>query len=215
MSTPTDLQLGTEIQYALLEPPSGGVAWPSGLWTFAQVYAALTDAQNEFLRDTGCLLTPVTLPLPAFTHRTPLPQDWIATADVVWRDADGRVTEIPRSDDVEADNAQADWEVNAAPLPLMYTDASQPTLQIQVMPAPSDVGQLELLYIALGAILTGGGIPLTVPELCTPAVKWRAIGILLETLGRAQDVEGASYCRQRYQEGVAALQVLLKGWAGF
>lgn len=212
MSTPTDLDLGGEIQYHFLEPPDHGLTWPTGLWTFAQVYQALTDAQNEFLRDTCCLLTPATIPILGHTHRGTLPQDWIATQDVVWRDGAGRVTEIPRSDDVEADNAQADWEVNAVPIPLMYTDASQPTLQLQVMPAPNAAGQAEILYVALGATLTGAGIPLTVPELVAPAVKWRAIGILLENFGRASDFEASSYCRARYQEIVAAIQALLTGW---
>jgi hypothetical protein len=212
MSQPTDLNLGGEIQDHFLEPYDGGLTWPTGLWTFAQVYAALTDAQNELLRDTGCLLTSDTIPILGHTHRGTLPQDFIAMADVVWRDAGGRVTEIPRSDDVEADNAQADWEVNAVPIPLMYTDATQPQLQMQVMPAPNAAGQAEILYVALGATLTGAGVPLTVPELITQVVKWRAVGILLETLGRAGDFEAASYCRQRYQEGVAALEALLTGW---
>lgn len=204
-----------EIQDHLLEPFDLGLTWPSGLWTLAQVINAVQDAQNEFLRDTCVFLTPAVVVVLGHTHRGTLPPDWIATQDVVWHGADGKITEVPRSDDVEADNARSDWELNAVPVPEMYTDASQPTLQIQLMPAPALPGQLEILYVALGATLTGLGVTLTTPDCCTPAVKWRAIGILLETVGRAQDAEGASYCRQRYQEGVAGIQALLKGWAGF
>lgn len=212
MAIPTDQQLATEAQYALLEPPNGGASWPSGLWTVTEVWAAFTQAQNEYLRDTACLLTAVTLPSIPMVTRHLLPADWIVTQRVAWIGSDGTIREIPRSDDVEADLGIPEWESQGAPKPRLWTDTTEPTLQLQTMPGANDAGNLHLLYVALGAALTGAGVPLTVPEDATPYVKWRAIGILLEKLGRATDAEAAQYCRQRYQEGVAAMQVVLGGW---
>jgi len=211
MPIPTDQDLATELQYALLEPPNAGATWPSGLWTPTEVWEALTQAQNEFLKDTACLLTSATLPALPMVTRHLLPADWIISQRLAWIAADGTIREIPRGDDVEADLGIPTWESTGASRPALWTDANAPTLQIQTMPGANAAGMLYLLYVALGAALTGAGVPLTVPEDCAPYVKYRALGILLEKFGRVTDVEAAEYCRQRYAEGVAAVYVLLHG----
>lgn len=213
MPPPTDTEILGDVQYALLEPVDGGLTWPSGLWLLAEVRAAINQAQNEYLRDTGCLLTHTTIAAVPMVTRHALPTDWMITARLAWIAADGTIREIPPGDDVEADLGFPEWESTGAPRPQLWTDASEPTLQLQTMPGANQVGTLDLLYVALGTVLTGLGTPLTVPEDATPYVKWRMIGILLEKLGRATDVEAAQYCRQRYQEGVAAMQVVLGGWS--
>lgn len=213
MAQPTDQEILSECQLALLEPADGGATFPSGLWTPAEVLATANEVQHQFLKDTGCLLTPAFIPGVPAVKRYDLPADWIQTGDVAWEDAEGNILGLPKGDDVEADLGVPEWETQSQPTPKLWTDASQPTLQIQIMPASNDLGRLWLLYVALGTTLTGLGVPLTVPENATPYVKWGILGKLLRKVGRAMDVEKAEYCEFRYQEGVAGVGALLAGWA--
>lgn len=213
MAQPTDTEILSEGQLALLEPPDGGLTWPSDLWTPAEAIEKLQQAMNEFLRDTCCLLTELELPSVPFTTRHQLPEDYIAMQRVAWRAAAGWTKEIPRGDMFEADQGLVEWESQAQPVPSLWTDMALPTRQLQTMPPANDAGTLHLLYIACGQALTGLGVPITAPEEAVPYIKWRWLGLMLEKLGRAEDAEGAQYCRQRYDEGVAAVKAMLDGWA--
>lgn len=213
MSQPTDQDILSEVQLLLLEPPDGGATFPSGLWTPAEVLSVANEVQQQFLKDTACLLTPAIQATLPSVKRQILPADWIITQDVAWEDADGLIIGVPRGDDVQADFGVPDWESVAQPRPQLWTDASLPTLQLQLMPAPNDVGALWLLYVALGTQLTGLGVPLTVPENATPYVKWGILAVLLGKVGRQLEPEKVEYCQWRYQEGVAGVAALLNGWS--
>jgi hypothetical protein len=94
----------------------------------------------------------------------------------------------------------------------MYTESEIPTLQIQVMPAPSDAGILWALFVALSTTLTGLGVNLTVPDEFAPAVKYGTLADMLNKVGRALDRGRAAAAEQRYQEGVAAARLIIQGW---
>ena len=109
-----------------------------------------------------------------------------------------------------------DWVSAGNPKPLYYHDSnSSPTLPqetIQVSPAPSDTGELQVLYTALGDTLANTGVELSIPPDFAPIIKWEVLYLMLSKVGRAHDGRSA-YCHRRYQEGVAATKLLLSGYS--
>lgn len=218
----TDQQVFNEIQAQLLETQNSGASYSSGHWTASEVISYANQRQSEFCKLTGILLSRATLPTVPQINRHPLPTNWITTHRVVFQAAPdpqtnipGEYTEVPRGDGFEADHAAVDWPFNFATdgVPHLYTDGEVPTLQLQVMPATSAIGVLQILYVALPATLTGLGVALTVPDEFVPAIKWGIISDMLGKVGRAQDPVRALWAEAQYQLGVEAAKVMLAGWA--
>lgn len=211
--TTLDTQVLSQLQNHLVETANGGASWASALWTVQEVIDYLNERQRAFLKETQILLTRATIPAIPMIQRHALPVDWVATARVVWRDANALFTEIPRSDGFEADHATADWPYNSAPKPSLYMDTETPTLLMQTAPAASDAGQLQILYVALTTLLSNSGVAFAVPDEFVPALKYGVLADMLSKDGRAQDLARAAYCETRYQEGVAAAKIILRGWS--
>jgi hypothetical protein len=205
-----DTQILSEIQSHLVEPENAGASYASGFWTAAEVLDYLNGRQYQFLRETLVLLGPATLATTPNVLRHPLPQGWIATYDVQWHDADGGWKELPPADSYSADHAIPTWDFEQAPAPQVHSDGDQQTLTIQVAPAPSDAGLLEILYAQLSTLLTGAGVALEVPDEFAPAIKWGVIADMLSKVGRAMDPERSAYAEARYAEGVEAARVMLR-----
>jgi hypothetical protein len=208
----TDQELLGEIQEHLIEPNDGGASWPSSMWAVSEVLSYLNNRQNQFLKDTGILLSRAALLTTPNVLRQPLPTDCMFTQRVVWQSSNGVWNEIPRSDTFEADQAINSWPYNMLPRPQLYSEMEIPTLQIQVMPAPFDAGVLWTLYVALGTTLTGLGVNLTVPDEFAPAIKWGVVSDMLQKVGRALDRGRGAFAESRYQEGVEAARIILLGW---
>lgn len=209
----TDQQLLQQVQYALLEPPDGGQIWPSGLWTRDELVNLANQRQNLLLVDSLLLVGIANVTVVAGTSRVTLPTDLIKLVSVVWRGVDGTVRELLRSDSFEADHAISTWELTNTTAPLVYMEEETPLGQVQIGPAPSVNGILELLYIPLGTLLTGNGEILVVPDELAPVVKYGTLASALAKDGRGQDVARAQYCEQRFQLGVEAAKIILEGWA--
>lgn len=209
----TDQAIFNEIQNSLLETPNSGASYSSGHWTASEVIGYANTRQQEFLKLTGILLTRATLSTIPQINRHTLPTAHITTHRVVYLSAAGVYTEIPRGDGYEADHGAADWPFNGTPVPAIYTDGEVPTTQIQTMPAASAIGVLQVLFVALPAILTGLGVALTVPDEFTPAIKWGIVSDMLGKVGRGQDPARAAWAEAQYQLGVEAAKVMLEGWS--
>lgn len=210
-----DQALLTDLQYTLVETPDGGASWGSGLWTRDEVVNVLTQRQNRLLKETLLL---VTLASPNLTvnigdHRIALPVDHLRTISAVWRGNDGTVRELLRADSFEADHAISTWESTNTVSPLVYMDYDPLTLQIQIAPAPSVAGTIELLYVANGTVLTGNGVALTVPDEWAHVVKYGSLADLLSKDGRGKDASRAAYSEQRFQLGIDLARLILEGWS--
>lgn len=209
----TDQALLQQIQYALLEPPDAGQSFPSGLWTRDEVVNTANQAQNQLLNDTLLLVGIANVAVTAGVSRVALPADLILIVTLVWRGVDGTVRELPRSDSFEADHAIPTWELTNTLAPLVYMEEEAPSGYVQIGPAPSVAGTLEVLYVPLGTVLNGNGEILVVPDEVMPIVKYGALRDLLNKDGRGQDLDRAKYCDERRQLGVEAIEIILKGWA--
>lgn len=210
----TDQELLTEIQHALLEPPDGGATWPSGLWTQAEVLSAANMAQDLLLKRTQLLIGQVTLPVTAGVARVALPDDWLATWQVVWRGSDGTVRELIRSDQFQADHAQPAWP-STLDTPEVYFDHDQALLQIQLAPIPDIDGDLDVFYVPAGVTLDATGENLTVPDELAPSLKFGLLADLLGKDGRGKSPERAAYAQGRFDLGIDVAGVILRSaWVG-
>lgn len=207
----TDQDLLTELQNAMVETANGGASWPSGLWTVDELSGYLNQRQQRLLYATGCVLTRTTLATSPSVNRQPLPTDWIQTRRAVFLDAAGVYHPLLRSENWGLDYGLPSWQSTLAPVPLVFNEDMTPSLEIQVAPATSDAGVLQILYVALGALLSNTGVVFAVPADLVPVVKWGVIADLLGKLNRAQDVQRTQYAEQRFAMGIAAVNLLLWG----
>lgn len=74
----------TTVQYALLEPPTGGLSWASGLWDTDEVLGYLTSRQQSLLKSTHLLVGVADIDTSAEVGTYPLPDDWIASVHLAW-----------------------------------------------------------------------------------------------------------------------------------
>lgn len=214
----TDQEVFSWVQALMIEPRDGGATWPSGLWTVDEVLAIANEAQNEFLKETGLLLSLAQEPLAAGAQRVALPDDLVILDSVAFDDFQGSIRTLQRADGYQADagfsSPAQSWEVNPLPgrRPLAYTVGETPNLQIQIMPPSGVGGMLNYLYVALPTILTGAGVALSVPDEFACPILWRIIEKMLSKIGRGASDERAQYASSWWRMGVAATKVMLQGW---
>lgn len=208
----TDQEVLTRVQFLLLEEPDGGLTISSGLWTVNEFITAINTAQQWVLRESAPLFTRETLLTVPNQPRYQLPQDWLMTHRVAWQDADGGIIDLPRDSSWSADYLDAAYTYDFAPKPLSYVDAESPIPSLQVLPAASDNGLLQITFVACPDNLSNTGVAWTLPDLLIPMAMWKAVAILLAKDGRGQDLPRAQMALTRAAEGITALNTLLLGW---
>ena len=208
----TDQDTLGEIQLHLIEPNDGGLTWPSELWTAAEVLAYANQRQHRFLKETALLNSQLPIVVAAGQSLVDLPDVWIATARVSWKNGTtGEIVSLARGSVWESDLAQPTWGTVTADRPLTFSDVEPPeTLHGFLMPAPTVAGELSILCVALAGILDGLGEIWTVPYEFVPSIKYGILADMLNKVGRALWATKARYCELRYQEGVMAAKLLME-----
>lgn len=212
----TDQDILSDVQSLLAEPIDGGVSWPSGMWTPIEAANAIDHVQNDLMM-TGIVLKRVT-GIVCIPHvlRHDLPDDVIQLVRVVWvRALDGRRFPLDPTDIWELDavlySGTTNWRQEAG-IPKFYTTSDVPAGVIQLAPAPSLVGSLEITYVPAPVTVDGSGIPLSVPDDFSVMLTWGTIMHLLTKEGRAKDPARAALADQRVQLATEATKLILKGW---
>ena len=207
--TVTDQQVAAEIQYHLLEPVDP-VTWTwtgTDMFTMDEVAGAIRRRRDQFLVETGTVINRnvLTVAPPPAEGRFVFPNNIPEVIDVrrvSWVDVNQAHHHLWRSDDWAATSAIPEWNINPA-LPAAYAVVAVPPLQIQFIPPPNDVGQIDLLSTNRGPALDlSVGIALGVPDNLAWVIKWGAMADLLGKQGQANDPERAAYCERRWREGV-------------
>lgn len=209
----TDQTLLTALQYALVEAPNGGASWPSHLWTRDEVLGSVNQRQSRLLKESLLLITrlePLTVGIGQ--TRVALPADLLRIVDLVWRGSDGIVRDLQRSEAFEVDHMIPTWET-AQTAPLVYMEYDALTLEVQIAPACTVEGTLEILYVPKGTEVAGNGTPLAVPDEWAHLLKYGVLADLLGKDGRGQDLARAQYAEDRFQLGIELTRILLEGWA--
>lgn len=210
----SDLDMLYSASFRLLENAGtdGHVVWFSSMYTMTQFIHALDQRQKMFMKDTGAIVTRATQNAIVNQQRYALPTDWIATRRITFAGADGKKYSLFRTDAYQLDQGMSDWNYTFD-APFTFHESTLPTLQIEIAKAPSDVGTLGLMYIALPTPLSGVGNPFSVPDEFVPYIFYGALGDLLGQDGEGKDVKRAAYCEQRYQQGVELAKAMIRGAA--
>ena len=202
-----DQDIVKDLQYHLLEnadtDPAGSSWVGTEMFVLADLTAAIERRRNQFLAETGIVVTRSTpnMPPPPVS-RVPLADTTIDVRRVVWKRNDGTFSNCWRSDEWELSAGALHWEVNPA-VPYAYSILATPPLTLQVAPAPLDAATLDLLTVDTPAALDPTtGVLLNIPDNFAWVIKWGALADLLGKDGQARDPQRAAFCEQRYQLGV-------------
>jgi hypothetical protein len=209
--TVTDRDVISDMLDCLMEPPiTDWTVYPgTEMFTLDDLSGALTRRRDQFLAETGVVLTRADIPI-APAGRIDLPDTVVDVRRLVWRSVAGVNSHLWREDEWALTTATRGlWSVNPGTPAAYSVMASQP-VQIQLAPVPSDAGTLDLISVSTGATLdpatsaTVLGIP---DDLCW-VVKWGALADLLGRDGPAADPMRAAFCESRYQQGVQMARLL-------
>lgn len=205
--TVTDQQIAAEVQYHLLEPVDPTMWTGTDMFTLDELAGAIRRRRDQFLVETGTVINRAVLPVapPPAEGRFSFPQNISEVIDVrriSWIDVDAKHHHLWRSDDWEATSAIPGWNVNPD-LPQAYAVVAVPPLQVQFIPPPSDIGQIDLLSTNRGPVLDlSVGVALGVPDNLAWVIKYGVMADLLGKQGQANDPQRADYCERRWREGV-------------
>ena len=216
----TDAHLVADIEYALMEPPTPTVWTGTSQFTLADVVSAMQRRRDQFLRETGAVVTREVLALtPDVNGRMTVPADIVTIRRAAWVMADGTVVPLKREDEWAFTNYQRTWQTPVPPSirwPTGYSVGVTPPLSVQLAPPPSVVGSIELISIVNGLALNPSTpVLLGIPDDWTWVVKFGALADLLSKTGVSADSQRAAYCEARWQQGVklaAQASVVLQGF---
>lgn len=206
-----DTEFLNDLQWLLVEPQDGGVTWPSGLWTPAEVLASINRVQSQFLRQTQITAAWAQLAVVSGTPTLGYPDDYILTQEIVLA-AGGTSSELARSGTWQLDRLAATWQTDGG-RPVVYADSEDPDLlQALLGPTPNVNGIAYLIYVAIGdPISNDGTTSFVVPDEATVTLLFGVLADLLNKVGRGEDLARAQYCQQRYDEGVLIWNLVLAG----
>jgi hypothetical protein len=200
--TVTDNQLLSEIQYHLKEPATN--PWTgSAQFNIPVIASALQRARDQFLADTGIYCTrSLQNAAPPPIGRIQLPQTLLDIRRAAWQDSSTLLTfGLPRVDEYAARGYSQPWPQNPR-LPDGYSVALTPPVSMQLIPAPSNAGTLDLCILSSGPVLIcdpTNPVIVGLPDDYCWGAKYGALADLLGEDGPAADMARSAYCRQLYR----------------
>ncbi len=206
--TLTDTSLVRTIQHHFLEPASGDSWAGTSMFNLSDVTRALQHRRDQFLAETGVVITRSTPAVSAApTTREALADTIIDLRRVVWnRDSDSENFHLWREDEHNLSAFDQGWKT--AGVPIAYSVSAAPPITMQLAPPASVTGTFDLLHVSTGASLDpSSGVVLGVPDDLAWAIKWGAMADLLSHGGEARDPR-AAFCEERFKLGVAVARSL-------
>lgn len=204
--TLTNWDLVSDLQYSLLEPaPAGGTWTGTDQFNLDQLNTAIQRRRDQFLRETGVVITRTTIPYaaPPASGRIALDERVSIVRRAAWRpDATMITSPLGRATEWAANNFAPAW-LQDTQEPYAYSVSVVPPLTLQVIPPTANPGTLDLLSINTGAPLDPDiETTLGIPDDFTWIVKFGALADLLNGDGLALDPQRAAYCETRWQQGL-------------
>ena len=212
-SAVTDRDIIQLAQFALLESASDQATWPgTAQFTYNDVSNAVIRRRNQFLADTGIILTRSTQAVssPAI-GRAVLGDTIIDVRRCAFQGATpfDYYSTMWRTDERELVLADSSWNVNSG-TPRAFSVLGPPPLLLQMAPPPLASGTLDLVTVNASPTLdpATSATALGIPDDLTPAIKWGVLADLLGIDGQSRDPARASFCEQRYQQFVQLARML-------
>lgn len=204
--TVTNWELIQDIQYSLMEPAALGGTWTgTDQFNLQQVSTAIQRRRDQFLRETGLVLTQAVTPYaaPPASGRIPLDETIINVRRAAWRPTATMLLQpLTRTTEWAGTYFSPTWP-SSAQAPSAYSVSVVPPLTLQLIPPAAAAGELDLVSINDGASVD----PLVEAVLGVPddwcwVVKFGALADLLNGDGLALDPQRAAYCESRWQDGL-------------
>ena len=205
--TVTDRDLVTDMEYALMEPPTPTVWTGTSMFTLGDLTGAIQRRRDQFLRETGAVVTRAVLVVtPDAAGRFTLPSNILTIRRMAWIMADGTVIPLTRDDEWGLTHYDVTWQTPVDPTqtwPTVYSVGVTPPLTVQLGPPPANSGSIEILAIMLGGPIdpTGPNL-LGVPDDWAWVVKWGALADVFNIQGTAFDPTRAAHCQARWELGI-------------
>lgn len=218
LQTVTEQNVMNEIQYHTLETPNSGSSLVSDMWTIGEWVDYLNVRMAHFTAETKLILTRETpfssvIDQSQYDLGSSVSTDLLEVHRVVWLDSSGNSHGLREDSTLTYDRLLPSWTTSAASQePEAYVRAGRPQLKIELLPAPSAAGTVDILYTKRPAQLpqTVDTTTLDLPNDFTPYVKYGVMADLFAKEGQANDPQKAEYCEARYQEGIAIARFVLR-----
>jgi hypothetical protein len=196
-----------EIQYALLEAPTGipGTNM-SGQITVTAILNSIQRARNRFVLDSMLPLGVdyVSAAPPPADGMVALDQDTMYVHRASWQDTtSGIYRNLWRLDAWAMDHHAPSWTTDPAQ-PYAFSESETAPLQLQIFPVPINEGVLELIDIrSLFMDLTKEAQTFSVPDEWIHGVKYGALANLLNVESQLFDPLRYQYADMRYKQAVS------------
>ena len=202
--TLTDTDIYRMIEYHLLEPPTGGVWTGTNQFSLEDLSQACSRRRNEMLQASACNMSETsTAMLPNSTSVT-LPDMVMDERRARWVPAPGQGNPITlhRSDAMGYQYFTPDYAQTVGNPERWDVIGTSP--QIVALDAMTNVpSTLQVLGMEAGPDFTPpSSSPLLMPDDWSWVLKYGAMADILSKEQEGKDIERASYCRQRYEEGL-------------
>lgn len=197
-------QLTTEIQYHLLESPTGVAG--TGMtdqFTIGAITSALSRRRNQFVIDSRIPLTFATVASPAPPINTIQLDNSVALITrCAWTDAaTGVVTPLRRSDSFSAQSYSPLWNLNPGK-PYSYSQAEAMPGALILIPPPLASGSVHMTYAQTMALTVAPGTSFAIPDEFAWALKYGAMYEILSTNSQGYDPIRSRYAMERYTMGI-------------
>ncbi len=233
LRTITDTYCYTEMEYMLMEPPSGGVWTGTKQFDIATLSDALQSARDAMIQVSNCnqaLLTGI--PLTPNTIKTELPDNVIDVERVRFLSAamitgggfgtggfggggfgggtDDDVPEVVstlyRDDTIAQEFYESPLYQQNAGTPTTFSLSSEPPLSWIVDIPPDQPGTYEAVVLQSGASFNPPAATLIgIPDDFAWVLEWGALAELLGRENEAKDRQRAAYAQKRYDDGLVLM----------
>ena len=203
-----------EMQYLLLEPPSGQVWTGTNQFNISVMSQALQRRRDEMIQYSNCnQVLSAGIPLTPNTIRTELPDNIIDVERVRYIPVTGSPNTLYRDDTIASEFYEAPLYQLQPGTPQTFSLSSEPPLSFQVDVPPAQPGTYEAIVLQSGAPFNPPTPTLIgIPDDFVFVLEFGALADLLGQESESTDHERADYCMKRYQEG---LEWMLKTpWVG-
>jgi hypothetical protein len=204
--TVTDQALITQIQYALLEPATGSSWAGTSQFALSDLTEALSRRRDQFLLETQAIVTEQVIAASSPPDsRVLLPENFTLVRRAAWITApEVLVVPLLQDDEWALNHFNVEWPQSPTRPPQVYSVGVTPPLILQLAPPPVDAGTLDLITVNQGPVLnpSAGPTVLGIPDDWAWVVKFGALADLLSRDGLAPDPVRATYCEQRFRQGI-------------
>lgn len=217
--TLTDTSLYDLIEYHLLEPATGATWTGTNQFAITDLWQSMSRRRNEILQLAACNMGEQALAVIPNTATVSLPDVMLDVRRTRWAPATGlgSPATLDRADVIAYQRFTYNYDQTNQP-PLRWTllngleaalAASGELLALQLDTLAPTPSQVQVLAIEGGPDFNPpGGNPLLMPDDWAWVLKFGALADILSKEEEGRDIPRAQYCRQRYEQGLKAMQVL-------